>query len=64
MWKGTLHGDTWHTQQLSCNHICLLDTFYFSSRFGGEGLIKVLFTSKRVWSLMIKLIQFFTLLPL
>lgn len=48
MEKGTLHGDAWHIQQLSCNHICLKDTFYFFSRFGGEGIVKVTFTFKKV----------------
>ena len=50
MEKGTLHGDAWHIQQLSRNHIQFMDTIRFSSRFRSEGIIKVIFVFKEIWS--------------
>lgn len=48
MEKGTLHRDAWHIRQLAHNHIQLMDTLCFSSRFGSEGIIKVIFAFKEI----------------
>lgn len=48
MEKGTLHRDAWHVQQPSRNHILLTDALCFSSRFGGEGIIKIMFAFKEI----------------